>query len=65
MVEIIPWLTVHPLSVILTGITRVVTDGKECVLTLPNYVNYRTIQTTDVYTESGGNQMALRSGDMT
>ena len=66
VVETTPYLTVHLVSVILTVIYRVVViGGKESVVTLQNIVLARTVQTTHVYTETGGNQMVHRSGDTT
>ena len=60
------YLTVHLVSVILTGIDRVVVVVfLESVVTLLNIVLVNTVQTTDVYTENGMNQMVHRNGDTT
>ena len=66
MVKGTPYLTVQLVSVILTGINRVVViGGKESVVTQQNIVLVGTVQTTHVYTESGKNQEVHRSGDTT
>ena len=59
------YLTVHLVSVILTGINRVVVDGMECVVALNDIVLVEAVQTTPVYMETGKNQEVHRSGDMT
>ena len=60
-----PYLTVHLVSVILTGINRVVVMvGMESVVTLLNIVLVNTVQTTN-YSKSGMNQEVHRSGDTT
>ena len=62
-----PYLTVHLLSVILTGINRavVVVVRMEGVVILQNIVLVSTVLTMHVYTETGKNQEVHRSGDMT
>ena len=60
------YLTVQMFSVILTEINRVVViGGKESVVTQQHIVLVRTVQTTHVYTESGGNQEVQKNGDTT
>ena len=60
------YMTVHLVSVILTGINRVVVIvGMESVVTLLNIALVMAVQTTDVYAESGENQEVHRSGDTT
>ena len=61
-----PYLTVHLVSVILTGINRVVViGGMESVVTQKNSVLVGNVKTTHVYTESGKKQEVHRSGDTT
>ena len=56
VVDTSPYLTVHLLSVILTGINRVVVGGMvESVVTQQHIVPVVPVQTTHVYTESGKN----------
>ena len=66
VVKSTPYLTVHPVSVTLTGINRVVVvSGMESVVTLLRFAPVFTVQTTGVFTENGESQMAPRNGDMT
>jgi len=58
------YLTVQLVSVILTGIIRVVLDGLEFVGTRIKIVIVSTVRTTDASSENGMNQMVHRSGDM-
>ena len=59
-----PYLTVHLVSVILTGINHVVVIiGVEIVVELQHIALVIPVQTTHVYTETGKNQMVYRSGD--
>ena len=59
-------VTVHLVSVILTGKTRVVVIvGMDSAVTQQDIVLVVTVQTTHVYTESGRNRGVHKSGDTT
>ena len=65
VVDFTPYLTVHPVSVILTGINRVVImSGGESVVTQHNIVFVVTAQTTS-FSSCGKNQEVHLSGDLT
>ena len=58
-------MTIHLLSVILTGITRVVMHILESVVILEDTVLVGRVQTTHVYTGTGKNQEVHNCGGMT